>query len=228
MHPASASALFARCQPEELLRVLSPGLVTGVFDGMGWVDWEAEVPPSIQLVSLSALNIRCPSDPDRFRLVIDQPDSARQPVPFGAALSHTLARSRGLALISSRPGFLLHWCQRLAVPAQIAREHSSGPYRLRVSGPRSIPFTGGLRLVDANDVAREAILSVKIKKVDAAASLLVRSFPDLQVDQDSLNVPLAGTCPEEILGLLRVEGVPLLASAVWYPLLQSAPAWPVS
>jgi hypothetical protein len=39
-----------------------------------------------------------------------------------------------------------------------------------------------------------------------------------------VQIPLSGHRPEEILGLLRNEGVKVKRSVVWYALLQSPPA----
>jgi hypothetical protein len=139
-------------------------------------------------------------------------------------LLYLLTHARGVALVSSRTGFLLHWSQRLLYPVLTVRERNSGPYRQRTSGPRLAFPTGTLRLADREEVLQSATLSLKVGNPHVLIAVLSQMFPSIHAIHDTVQIPLSGHRPEEILGLLRAEGVKVRKSMVWYGLLQSPPA----
>lgn len=210
-----------RSSPREVLEALSPGQITGVYDDAHWVDWQDDCPPEMQLASASRIPRLRLLQKNRFLCLLDTGNlAARSPLPND--LPYLLNRTRGIALVSSRPGFLLRWSHRLLVPGNPPRERNSGPLRPRLSGPRMVSSAGTLRLLESSEIARSAMLALGVFDPHPLGRVL-RDFPGLQFESGSVHLSLEGHSPEEILGLLRAEGIRVTASAVWYALLQSPP-----
>ncbi|MEO8296108.1 MAG: hypothetical protein ABI613_11385 [Gemmatimonadota bacterium] len=213
-------SLVQRCSTSDLLRVLSPGMITGIYHGSEWVEWQDEHSSELDLVATSRLDRNAEFSSARFCCLVETGPSP-SPATLGADLLYLLTNTRGVGLVSARAGFLLRWCQRLLfLPPQV-RERTPGPYRLRNSSPRLMPGAGSLRLVDRGEVEQSARLMLRVRNPHAVASILGPGFPDLQVDKCGVQIPLNDHHPEEILGLLRSEGIKVTHSAVWYAVLQS-------
>ena len=209
---------LCRCEPPDILPTLSPGQVTGLYDGSQWIDWGGEACPDLEVVAASRIDQLARIDSRRFHCVLDLNGACP-----GPTLSYLMGRSRGIALVSSRAGFLLRWAPRLLTPACAIHEQVSGAFRRRSSGARLISGAAALRALDRSDVVRSTMLSVGLKEPAAAVGVLESSFPALQVDSTAIHLPLQGHHAEEVLCRLREEGIRVTASAVWYRLLQSCP-----
>ncbi|MEO8201758.1 MAG: hypothetical protein ABI679_14610, partial [Gemmatimonadota bacterium] len=103
-----------RCMPRDLGAVLSPGMITGVYDGGHWIDWLNESDAELPLVRATTIARQRFVAP-RFICVLDSPQDPSTGSSFGADLAYLVGQRRGIAIVSSRPGFLLRWSHRLLV-----------------------------------------------------------------------------------------------------------------
>jgi hypothetical protein len=207
-----------RCEPADLPRALAPGQVTGLYEGNQWIDWGAEQCLELEVVAASRIEQLARADSRCFHCVLDTDGASPGPV-----LGYLARRSRGIALISSRAGFLLRWSHRLLVPAATLHPRTSRPFRPRTSGSVVTGVESSLELLECAEVLRSKMLSVVVGNAAAAAGVLESSNPGLQVDATAIHLPLDGRYPEEALSTLRGEGIQVIGSVVWYRLLQSAP-----
>lgn len=212
----------ARCELADLLSLFSPGQVIGFYQGTQWIDW-SESSPGLEILSSDRPQGLWRINRNRFHLVVE-PSGA--PAPIGAFVECLAGISRGVALVSSRLGTLLHWTSRIVSPP-LYPQRTSGPFRSRTSGAVLMFRETTLRVVDRNQVLESATLSISIADPARAAGILEPSFPGLQVDRSSLHLSLRGHHAEEVLGRLRQEGIAVAASAVWYRLLQPCPIKPL-
>lgn len=206
----------ARCNPAELLGLLSPGQVIGLYQGTQWIDWSAPPAPGLDILSNRADQL-WRGERQRFHFVVDSnPDRLG---PYLECLAHL---SRGVALVSSRLGAMLQFASRIvALPAYPQR--TSGPFRTRTSGAVLVFRETTLRVLERGQVIDSATLTLAVQDPARAVRVMESSFPSLQVDHALLHLELRGHYPEEVLGRLRDAGISVRASAVWYRLLQTCP-----
>jgi hypothetical protein len=207
-----------RCEPGDLLSLLTPGQVIGLYQGTRWIDWGGVGLPGLEILTSDRPERFWRARPQGFHFVIDS--SASQNL---AALLDCLASvSRGVALVSSRLGTLLQrTCRVVAQPGYSQR--TSGPFRSRTSGALLIFRETTLRVVERAQVLESATLSLRATDPAHAVGVLEPSFPGLQLDRGILHLTLRGYHAEEVLGRLRQERIAVTGSAVWYRLLQTCP-----
>ena len=215
----TASAISAsRCDPADLVALLSPGQVIGLFEGNRWIDWSGLPPPGVEILPAGQPELLWRVSRDRFHFVVDS-SGAGSPAAF---LDCLLKVSRGVALVSSRLGALLHRASRIVAPP-LYPQRTSGPFRVRTSGAFLVFRETTLRVVERRQVEETATLTLALPDLPRAIAALESSFPDLQATRSTIHLPLRGHHPEEVLGRLRGDGVPVTASSVWYRLLQNCP-----
>lgn len=213
---------------QEIVPYLSPGSVVGVFDDGGWVDWDIEADGPVVLLSGYDLQQRNPVDPARFHFMIHNGTSQLTAARLGSALSMLARRSRGVALVTSRIGVMLRAVQRVLSPVRDRltvprRSASLAPRPRHSSGAWIAPLARHWRLVDPDEIAGQAMLCLQVEKPAAAVRLLEEGFDPVRLDGDLLHVALGPVSPEAILERLNSRALRVLASAVWYPPLQSCP-----
>ena len=210
----------------ELLPFLSAGTVVGVYADGSWAEWD--IAPAGSLVTLSAYDLihRPTGDPDRFHCVVAGGASGIPLSELRGALAVLAERSRGLALVASRVGTLLHSAHRILGPVKerTAGSHSrsSGGHGQRTSGSWMLHPPRLWRLLDPAEIRQHAVLSLRVANGTAAAQAL-QSWSSLRVSGNLIHVALEGDSAEEILERLWSAGIPVAGSAVWYPALQSSP-----
>lgn len=209
----------SRCEPRDLLRLLAPGQVVGLFEGNQWIDWGGPCGPDLEILTPGRTAMLNRVNRRGFHLVVDTNGNPRA---LGGLVDCLAGTSRGVAVVSARLGALLRWASRIAtVPAGPPR--ASGPFRPRTSGAVFGFRETTLRIVESAQVQDSAMLSVGLPDPARAVGVLGGFFPDLQVDRATLHLQLRGYHAEEVLGRLREEGIPVTASVVWYRLLQNCP-----
>jgi hypothetical protein len=210
-----------RIELQDLLRFLSPGTIVGLYDDAGWLDWEIEPATPVEILSVYDLLSRPAGDPGLFHCVILGSSCAVSAAGLSGALAVILQSSRGLALVASRVGMLLRVAHRILCPV---RDRRSGPHGRRSSGgwpaPNATP--GSWRLLDPADLARQAMLSLRVPDSRAVVRAIEGSSA-CRVSDGLVHVALEGGTPEEILERLRSHDIRVTGSAVWYPALQSSP-----
>jgi hypothetical protein len=215
----TASAVSTtRCDPADLVPLLSPGQVIGLYEGNQWIDWSGLPTPGLEILAADRPELLWRVGRDRFHLVVD---STRAINP-GAFLNCLLKLSKGVALVSSRLGTLLQRTSRIVAPP-LYPHRTSGPFRVRTSGAFLVFRETTLRVVERQQVEETATLTIVIPDPVRAIATLESSFPGLQGTRTAVHLPLRGHHPEEVLGRLRADGLAVTASAVWYRLLQNCP-----
>jgi hypothetical protein len=208
----------SRCDPTDLLPLLSPGQVVGLYQGTQWIDWSGPTPEVVVLT---------PDVPDRvwrverqrYHFVFDPGGGSLCPGGFLECLSGV---SRGVALVSARLGGLLQRAARIVAPPAYP-QRTSGGFRSRSSGAVLVFRETTLRVAERAQVLDSAVISIAVPDPARAISVLGLSFPALQAERFLLHLSLRGHHSEEVLGRLREEGVSVRGSAVWYRLLQTCP-----
>jgi hypothetical protein len=208
----------ARCDPADLLPLLSPGQVVGFYQGTQWIDWNSS-PAGLDILTTDRPARLWRAQRDCFHLVIDAEGSS---FILPAFLECLAGVSRGVALVSSRLGQLLRLTARIvALPAYPQR--TSGPFRARTSGAVLVFREATLRVAERTQVLDSATLSVALPDPARAIAVLGLSFPSLQVERSVVHLPLRGHHAEEVLSRLREDGVPVKRSAVWFRVIQGCP-----
>ena len=215
----TASAALARCEPADLLPLLSPGQAIGLFQGTQWIDWSAPSPSGLEILPLSPPSRIWRVSRSRCHLVLDDEEPGSG---LAAFLEWLVRESKGVALVSPRLGTLLRLTSRIVAPLAYS-QRTSGPFRSRTSGAILVFGETTLRVVDRAQVQDSATLSLALADPARAAGVLEGSFPALEAGRNSVHLPLRGHHAEEVLGRLREEGIAVSASAVWYRLLQPCP-----
>ncbi|MEP7326138.1 MAG: hypothetical protein ABI836_09340 [Gemmatimonadota bacterium] len=215
----TAWPIAPRIDLQDLVPFLSPGTIVGVYDAAGWLDWQVERPAPVEILSVYDLLSRPSGDPGRFHCVILGGSHGISVAELGGALAVLVGTSRGLALVTSRVGILLQLSHRILGPI---RERTSGPHPRRTSGGWISPVPGNWRLLEPADVARQAMLSLRVGDSRAAVRAL-DGRSSVRVSGDLVHLGLEGGTPEEILERLWCNDIRVTGSAVWYPALQSSP-----
>jgi hypothetical protein len=215
----TASAVsFPRCDPADLVALLSPGQVIGLYEGNQWIDWTGLPAPGLEVLTADRPELLWRIGRDRFHLVVDSTGKASP----GALLDCLVKVSRGTALVSARLGALLKRTSRIVAPP-LYPQRSSGPFRVRTSGAYLVFRETTLRVVERWQVEETATLTLAVPDPVRVIAALESSFPGLQGTRSVVHLPLRGHYPEEVLGRLRADGLAVTASAVWYRLLQNCP-----
>ena len=210
--------LGSRCDPADLLPLLSPGQVVGLWQGTQWIDWTSP-PPEIEILTAEGPDRVWRIERQRYHFVIDPGGHSLCPGGFLECLS---GQSRGIALVSSRLGGLLQRSARIvALPAYPQR--TSGGFRTRSSGAVLVFRETTLKVADRAQVLDSATITIAVPDPARAINVLGLSFPELQAERSLVHLSLRGHHSEEVLGRLREEGVVVKGSAVWYRLLQTCP-----
>ena len=214
----TASAFPSRCDPADLVSLLSPGQVIGLFEGTQWINWSELPAPGVEILAADRPELLWRAQRDRFHLVVESARATNQ----AAFLDCLIKVSKGVALVSSRLGSLLQRASRIVAPP-LYPQHTAGPFRVRTSGAFLVFRETTLRVVERFQVRETATLTVSVSDPVRAITVLESSFPGLQANRCNIHLPLRGHHPEEVLGRLRADGVAVAASAVWYRLLQNCP-----
>ena len=215
----TASAVSStRCDPADLVALLSPGQVIGFYEGNRWIDWSGLPAPGLEVVAADRPEMLWRMGRDRFHLVVDSSGAASP----GAFLDCLVKVSKGIALVSARLGTLLRRTSRIVAPP-LYPQRTSGPFRVRTSGSFLVFRETTLRVVERGQVEDTATLTLALPDPVRAIAALETSFPGLQGTRSVVHLPLRGHHPEEVLGRLRADGLVVTRSAVWYRLLQNCP-----
>ena len=214
----ASNGAISRCDPADLLPLLSPGQVIGFYQGNQWINWGDRPPAGLAVVPADRPEYLWRSGRDRFHLVVDSPRFANS----GAFLDCLVKISRGVGLVSARLGTLLRRSSRIVAPP-LYPQRTSGPFRVRTSGSFLVFRETTLRVVERQQVEDTAMLTLAVPDPAGAIAALEMSFPGLLGTGRFLHLALRGHHPEEVLGRLRAEGLAITASAVWYRLLQNCP-----
>lgn len=219
--------LANRIELAEILPFLSHGTIVGVYDDGSWVDWDGEPADCIVMLSSYDLLRRPAPDPGRYHCIVHRSQRGFAIARLRGALDSLLGGSRGLALVTPRIGLLLAAAQRILGPA---RDRQSSVSRLRAgtssvvrsSGGWVLPATRPWQLIVPTEIARSAVLSVRVANTVGAGRLLA-SWQSVRLSEDLVHVSLDGGSPEEVLDRLKSGGIRVVASRVWYPSLQTSP-----
>ena len=215
----TASAVSStRCDPADLVALLSPGQVIGLYAGNQWIDWSRLPTPGLDVVAADRPEKLWRIARDRFHLAVDSTGTA-SPAAF---LDCLVKVSKGVAFVSGRLGTLLRRTSRIVAPP-LYPQRTSGPFRVRTSGSFLVFRETTLRVVERGQVEETATLTLAVPDPVRAIAALESSFPGLQGARSVVHLPLRGHHPEEVLGRLRADGLAVTASAVWYRLLQNCP-----
>jgi hypothetical protein len=214
----AASAFSSRCDPADLVTLLSPGQVIGLYEGTQWIDWSELPAPGVGVLAADRPEQLWRAERNRYHIVIESAGTTC-PAPVLDCLTKV---SKGVALVSSRLGTLLHRASRIVSPP-LYPQRTSGPFRVRTSGAFLVFRETTLRVVERLQVLETATLTLSVSDPARALTVLEPSFPGLQASRFTVHLPLRGHSPEEVLGRLRAEGVGVTGSAVWYQLLQNCP-----
>lgn len=207
-----------RCEPGDLLPLLTPGQVIGLYQGTQWIDWGGNLTPGLEILTSDRPERFWRARRQGFHFVVD----TTGPDNLAAFLDCLAGVSRGVALVSSRLGTLLRRASRVVAQPPYP-QRTSGPFRSRTSGALLVFRETTLRVVERAQALDSATLSLRVPDPAHTVRVLEASFPGLQLDRGILHLTLRGHHAEEVLGRLREERIAVTGSAVWYRLLQTCP-----
>src|SRR5262245_59176481 len=185
---------------QEVVPYLSPGSVVGVYDDGGWVDWELDAGAPVVLLSGYDLQHRAAVDSSRFHFVIHNGTSQLTPVQLGGALAVLARKSRGVALLTSRVGVMLRAAHRVLSPV---RDRAPVPRAVRGLGSRArnssgawvSPLARQWRLVDPEDLAGQATLSLRVDQPAVASRMLGEAIDSVKAEGDLVHLVLGRITP---------------------------------